>query len=593
MLKKEFNEILKQSLYLVIFVVCLSPVLLIGSRVSGSPLSYLQALIPVFQVGVLIFALITGISLFTSERKQDGIEYLLTLPISRFKLLAIKILPRLTGLLVFLVLYVLPVQMLPGGAESTYLTYALPTGIFLFMVFSLFIIALSLSASHHNFLLLSLLTLVIFTVYAALIYLLLRRGLLYLIMGYFNFSHVGMVAVFLLILPLPLLLSFIFSFKKFDAGPGKSFNRCYLKFFIPFLIIGLALSVIYLYTVNQPLYINYYLTGEHKLIEMKNTKSRLYDGEKVIRIDAGGHVMLEHEGFLYINEFTDRKKILRLNKKNYRVETVYTSDGWIRIPGSKYKDTLAFIERTGEPERRLVLLNLHTEAVKKFKLPETGKGDFFSPSIVGADEEGGKRFWLTTAGKRRKYSIFRIWEDGRTEKIGVSRTIPIYVNRMLLTQNKKGIVVSKIMPHGVEVIKELPLGTDITFITGYFRKCLDKGSMKEIYARAAGTFGRILWIDMEKLEMKWLQGASSSYLRYIPPDQYYYTEWDYDNEKKLPFVKRISRLKNGKIELLKEFQPGKYQWMFPHSHGFFLKVDGKVKIYAIPGMKELTFKGLD
>jgi hypothetical protein len=309
--------------------------------------------------------------------------------------------------------------------------------------------------------------------------------------------------------------------------------------------------------------------------------------------------MLEQGDFLYINDNRDRKKILRLNTKNSRLETVYTTDGWIRLPGGEYKDILAFVELNRDLEinreykRHLVLFDLKTEAVKKIKLPGTVKGLSSGFWIFGADEEVGQRFWLAAAGKALKYSIYRIWEDGRIEKIGNSRTIPIYVNRMLLTQNKKGIVVNQIAAQGVEVIKELSLGTGITFITGYFQKCLDRGQVKEIYARAFGTFGRLLWIDMEKLEAKWLQEPSSSFVRYIPPDQYYYTEWAYDNEKKRPFVKRISRLKSGEIELLKEFQPGKYQWEFPRGHGFFLWVDGKIKVYAIPDLKELTFKGLN
>lgn len=593
MLKKEFNEILKQSLYLIIFLICLPLLFMAGSRILGTSVSYLQFFFMLFQVGLLIFALIAGISLFTSERKQGGIEYLLTLPISRLKLLTIKICPRLAALTAFSLLYVLLVNILTNGAESMQLTYALPANIFFFMLCSLFIISVSLSASHSNFLVIALLGLVIFSIYGMLVYYFTRTGWLELFIGPIDESAAGVIFNFLLILPLPLLFSFIFSFRKFDVGPGKSFNKSYLKLFIPFVIAGVLLSFSYLYMIKLPPYKDYYLTKEHKLIEMRSGSTRVYDGEKVTEIDALGFVTQEYGDSLYLRSYKTGREILRIDKKNGLVDLFYTMQGWIRLPVGKYKDTMVFTEPNRAGEQYLVLINMDSKAVKKIKLPGTEEGDYFGNTVFGADEEEGQRFWLVIKGKIHDYTVYRIWDDGRSEKLALTWTRPVYVSHRLLTTDKKGIVVNKLTAEGIEVIKELPVRTDITFITSYFQRNLDTGAVKEIYGRIPGTTTKVLWIDMEALATGWVQDEGIKSVTNFYPDLNYAVDWDYDNQGRIIFVNSISRLRKGKTELLKTFEPNKYQWIFPDGCGFFLKVAGKVKVYAVPDLKELTFKGLN
>ena len=86
MLKKEFNEVLKQSLFFLVFVVGLPFLVLILGMLCKWPLTYNEVFFPVYQVGLFIFTVLMGLTLFSSEKKQGGIEYILTLPYEIAKL---------------------------------------------------------------------------------------------------------------------------------------------------------------------------------------------------------------------------------------------------------------------------------------------------------------------------------------------------------------------------------------------------------------------------------------------------------------------------------------------------------------------------
>ncbi len=598
MLKKEVNEILKQSLYFVIFVVCLPWILSIGMRVFGTPVSYWDVLFPVFQVGLLIFGLILGVALFTAERKQDGMEYLLTLPISRFKLLAIKILPRLAVLIVFSVLYLLATKIFDAALENTRILFVLPSGMLFFMVFSLFIIAVSLSAAHPGFLFSSLLTLVVFCIYIAAIFIFLRVSLIEMIMGNPEFSPPVFGAACLLVLPLPLLFSFIFSFKKFDASPGKTFNKGFLKFLIPSLIIGLALSFIYFYSARKPDHKEYYLTADHKIVKETYTSTCIYDAagkHKLENIIYPG-MLLEYGDYLYFDFTSYNGKVLRVNKKSYMVDSIYTSPVQVRTRYITWRfgNTMALISHHFQTHQRtLVLINLDTKAIHEIKLVEPQPGYYLDAVLIGADELAGQRFWLIYSGKGRDRQVTRIWEDGRNEHLTESKTRAAYFNHLLITGDAEDMIFSKITASGLEIVKRLPVGKDISPLT-FFRQNLDNVPLKEMYGTLRFS-GRVLHINLETFETNWID-IGSSRVWYFYPDHYYCLELELDPAKRENhfYLKTISLLENGKVELLKDFSGFKAFWEFSISRwGFVVEVDEKVKVYTLPDCRELTFKHLN
>ena len=99
MLKKEISEVLKHSIIFILVALLLPAILLLTTIISDQ--SYFDVFFPLFQFGLFSWALFMGTSLFSGERRQRGVEYLLSLPYSRLQLIGIKILPRLCAVIVF------------------------------------------------------------------------------------------------------------------------------------------------------------------------------------------------------------------------------------------------------------------------------------------------------------------------------------------------------------------------------------------------------------------------------------------------------------------------------------------------------------
>ena len=168
MLKKEISDVFKQTVIFAVFALGLPAFITIISN-----LSYFTAFFPMFQFGLLFGAFFMGTSLFSLERGQRGMEYLLSLPYSRYQVVGFKILPRLAVVLLFYAVFVI---LYTNGGEDL---VALPFLSFTFLYFSLYLISLSLSASSENFIILfvaSLFSLFIYLNLLPLVFLLLDRG---------------------------------------------------------------------------------------------------------------------------------------------------------------------------------------------------------------------------------------------------------------------------------------------------------------------------------------------------------------------------------------------------------------------------------
>lgn len=97
MLKKEFRDtlmILLQSSILLLSI----PIIMGLSLVIESNIPFRQLLKAASFITVLAFSGYSGLAMFQTERKDKGFEYLLTLPLSKLKLLIFKMLPRLSVL---------------------------------------------------------------------------------------------------------------------------------------------------------------------------------------------------------------------------------------------------------------------------------------------------------------------------------------------------------------------------------------------------------------------------------------------------------------------------------------------------------------
>jgi hypothetical protein len=146
MLKKEISDVFKQTIIFTVFSLTLPALLIITT--TSFKVSYFSVFLPMFQFGLLFGAFFMGASLFSIERGQRGMEYLLSLPYSRYQVVGIKILPRLASVLLFYVVFT--ILYTSGGEDLVALSFFS----FTFIYFSLYLISLALSASSENFLVL-------------------------------------------------------------------------------------------------------------------------------------------------------------------------------------------------------------------------------------------------------------------------------------------------------------------------------------------------------------------------------------------------------------------------------------------------------
>ena len=596
MLKKEISEVLKHTIIFILVVLLLPAILLVTTIISDQ--SYFSVFFPVLQFGLFFWALFMGVSLFSGDRSQKGMEYLLSLPYSRLQLIGIKILPRLCAVILFYIAFVYLYKT--GGFDAAATTFIPFTAIY----FTLFLLALSLSAFSDNFIVLSVTSLFSLFIYSGLLYLvywivLKIRGtplgefdfkeLLLLEPGLFLWldlpKFLPIIAIALL---LPFLISFVLSVKKFDVRPSRVLNKRFFKYFTPLFVCCLAISFLFAYQGTRFEYRDYYLTQDKKLIESNYySKIRIYDGDNVYKTEKKFEYfwpLLDEDEYVYD---LWGYNVVRLNTSNYEVETLYEASekrklSWLR---TKYNNTIVFLEKNEDlsgPE--LVLLDESSRKITRVAIEYMPLMDYFNPFIFGTDKINDKRYWLIHSPLVKKYPILRIWEDGRTDIIGNSQRRPCYVNGMLITYTEEAIIINKETEGKFETIREIPWELDIAFSTGWRR--FTNIPLKELYGHKHNKIARL---DLETLEAEEV-GEFSGYLLYSHPGNYYFLE-----TVKPGVSRNIHQLKEGKMKLIKsfpDFDIRKGYSLRAFKAGIVFKKDKEIKVYAFPDLNELKFKKL-
>ncbi len=431
MQKKEINDILKQTAIFIVYLFALPAFLVFTKIIAPEPHPYFSVFFPIFQFSLFFWAFFMGVSIFSVERGQRGMEYLLSLPFSRYKLVGTKIFPRLISILffyiVFLILYL--------GEGHNYAALSLVS--FTVIYFSFYLISLSLSASSDNFLVLFVISLLSLFIYLRLGFFLYwlavkANGYLYydlkvnpFITGELDSFIVNLMPIIGLCMLIPLLVAFGFSIKNFDIRPSRVYNKRFIKFFAPLFALGLLASFFFAYQVVDVGYSSYYLTRDHKLIEFNHYFGfRIYDGKNVHKIhDRYYYFSPAAEDDQYVYGTAYRDQILRIDTSNYSVDILYEVPQGKRIMWGRYlfqqkglskaEKTIAFLERKRDySERTLIFLILIDESLKKIKQIPLDIGPvkgFYSMRIFAADQSDGNRFWLATAWKPQEgTNIFRL-----------------------------------------------------------------------------------------------------------------------------------------------------------------------------------------
>lgn len=248
MLKKEWNEIIVHSL-ISAGIACFFPGLLI--LIHALPgLTYAEAFFPMVQFCLFFWAFFLGASFLSSDRRQRGVVYLLSLPYSRLRLFVLKALPRFSVLLLFYGLFIISVSL--WGKDLT----AISLISFSLIYFVLFVISLSISACSDNFLVLFFSSLFGLVAFWGLQLLFILAGLWlkgYTFYGFdirtfFNGELDGFLVHLIpgtaVLLLLPVLIVFVWAFTRFDARPVSVFNKRYLARLAGIFVLGTAAALL-------------------------------------------------------------------------------------------------------------------------------------------------------------------------------------------------------------------------------------------------------------------------------------------------------------------------------------------------------------
>lgn len=630
--RKEWLEVGKQSLYFVLAVASMVLLVALAGLLEGKPLEG-EKIIIILGLWLLMFSLFLGLSPFAMDSKQKGMEYLLTLPYSRRRLLAIKFLPRLAAVFMAYLGFVLLYGLIGNDALGGGFT------IFSLAYFGLFFISYSLSVIHENFIVQSIWAGVALCGYLALC--------LYIVMLGFSWkfkmpaSWVGSglwrdlafdvptlfvsSAVFL-IMAAPFVLSFFLVFKKFDLKPARAFNRRHLMIFMPLLLMAFAasLGITYLVQKNANFWdAHFFLLKNQRLLKANFPgKLALYDDSGRRTVDTNGRVLwerllLEQGERLYLSGY-DTENADRIIgcldqadlswKTLHRVpERSFAANGYMGLQyDGRYfvylKRDPAKTRTTGrvsKQEARSDLLELvrvapATGEIRTFTFRDPLFRRYPEPMIIGSGEWNGNRFWLIAS---RWQNVFRLREDGRVENLGVSKGIPAYAANLLFTRSDHSLVVRRLLAAGSEAVKEIDGRFELFF--PYRTFMLDK-QISEIYVKRDK---RVVRIDLASLAVDDV-GPDRGHIWTVPPGDFYYVEFETWPARNTDKWKKLYQLQGGRMVFLKQFDfdDAGYGNIEVVANGVILQqhkiVNRKtskitMRFFAFPDLRELHFKGLD
>jgi len=158
---------------------------------------------------------------------------------------------------------------------------------------------------------------------------------------------------------------------------------------------------------------------------------------------------------------------------------------------------------------------------------------------------------------------------------------------MLFTYAEKNINISRFSPDGLEPISELP-GNNLSFYLS--RQDLANYPLTELYGRQDQ---KIIRLDLKSLKLEEL-GRFSGRIRNFYPGKNYFLELRAEEE-----IQKIYALENGQMHFLMEHPfrdpkktSVKADSVFIFKTGIVTRSKGRTKVFSLPDLKELKFKGL-
>lgn len=407
MLTVELRKTIKEGLVILAVLIILTLALISSARK--------EYFAPALEVFLLLYASFTGWSMFDRERQEGAMEYLLSLPVSRPALLAIKFFPRLALASLVLVLYSVVHQEFSTLFVLPFLPFAL-------LFITVFFLSTALSLSMKNFLA---------TFFIALF---LPAGL-YLLIKNLDWTQnpailAWQTALSLLVIP---LLFFLFFF-KFDIKPLSYFNMKFVPVLVAVVLVIFGIN----YLANQVKWQMGFLLGEGRVL-MRSDKRTLIIVENLRKIIFKYPINpLYVEGNqLYGARISGRQnpeELVGIDMMSGRVKELFSTE-----PGFWFHPSLQSGRKLAD---RLYFL-LTSMDHKNYRILEWSPGQTRSIEVKADFEPRQIHQIIGVIGDPLQFivftgtHVFRILSSGEAEELFVADAVSVWKNRLLISDRGK------------------------------------------------------------------------------------------------------------------------------------------------------------
>jgi hypothetical protein len=452
-------------------------------------------LAPALEIFLLLYASFTGWSMFERERQENASEYMLSLPISRSRLLLLKFLPRLLSVSLILSIYLrlhhswqLPSFLSPVDFSILYAGF--------------FLLSIAFSISFKNF------------ISAFFTACLLSIGQILLIKLLDNSREIGQIIrqAGLAILVYPLL--FFILFQRYDIRPLSTFNK---KFFPGLLAAtGLIAGFIFFQAPANWKNLNLTTTGlilrnscEVSEITLKSGRKRIPSCLIVLRESTDGNTLYCMTRKLNGNSRCIETSIVTLDMETGNLQTLYRIPaGWTIYEGNyrefgSIRNGAFSIFLQNPKSKKAMIIEIDSGHVKTFPI----KGDFYDSRISYVMHLAGEPRQLVIFSEPR---LYRLHVSGRVDELAMTNSLDVWHDKILLFESS-GLNLYRV---GEELIPLLQR----------------KGNYKKSPRRLGGYESRgvvyhadrnYFWLDLKQQKEEKLESKSPPYTYQQSGDRFY------------------------------------------------------------------------
>jgi hypothetical protein len=442
-------------------------------------------LAPALEIFLLLYAAFTGWSLFERERQENAGEYILSLPLSRSRLLLLKFLPRLLSVSLILLSYLYLHQ-------SWQLPSFLSPFDFSILYAGFFLLATAFSISFKNF------------ISAFFVCCLLSIGQILLIQLLDNGRGLSQIILQANVTVLVFPLFFFFLFRRYDIKPISYFNKKFLPGLL--LLTGLITGIIFFSAPADWKNITITAKGlilknscQSSEITIAHTRKRFRGCLTALRETEDGNSMycLLHEAKL--KDDCINKSLVALDLKTGVLKTIFQfPEGWAVYPG--YPGEIGVIQNG------IYSVFLQNSKLKKAMILQVQNGKTRKIPIAGSfyDPDISYIFYLNSTPRQliilSNPGVYRLDISGKVKELTKTTSFNVWQNKMLLFESS-----------GMNLYQ---VGEELTLLLqrkGKYKKILRHISGFESRSAIYHVDRNYFWLDMEQQKESKLELKSTPY----------------------------------------------------------------------------------